>query len=126
VLPQYSPQGFDFVNLISDQDYSLTVTSEHNIVLYLPDYGETIITQAKNVQKGDHLLRANIGGKQEWSIVDRVENHSLPIKYSIETASGTVLASSFFVSTICVDNSISTTTINYQEKMNSWRAEHQF
>ncbi len=126
VLKAVPSQGeFKFIKITAKDledglQKQIVVTAEHGLIL-LGDGNMTTIDSAENLLVGDRMI--GLGGHD--LLVTDVEHMILFEKYSIETAAGTIVASSMLVSTICGEE-IAGGEKNFEKKMHDWKLQHNF
>lgn len=103
VLRNIKTEGnFEFIQITAQNPYNLShtqeiqVTPEHGLVLGHQHSPMTIDTAA-NIQIGDTLHGSN---EERLAVID-ISRTVLDTKYTLETCDGTVLASDFYVTTVC-------------------------
>jgi len=103
VLRNIKTEGnFEFMQITAQNPYNIShiqkiqVTPEHGLVLGHEDSPMTIDTAA-HIQIGDTLHGPN---EERLSVID-ISRAVLDSKYTLETCDGTVLASDFYVTTVC-------------------------
>lgn len=103
VLRNIKTEGnFEFIQITAQNPYNtshiqkIQVTPEHGLVFGHKDSPMTIDTAA-HIQLGDTLHGPN---EDRLSVID-ISRTVLDTKYTLETCDGTVLASDFYVTTVC-------------------------
>jgi len=86
----------DLLNTYTNSTTTLTVTEEHGLLVF--DNGEQKPIQAKHVVIGHEMVGVN---HTKWK-TQSIEKMKLPSMYSIQTATGTVVASGILTTTSCL------------------------
>lgn len=125
VLSNTKTEGsFEFIQIHAQnlqnttQVKQLEVTPEHGLIFYRVDSMMTI-DSASHLQIGDILVNSD-GNK--LSVID-IKKTTHDEKYTLETSEGTVLASNFFVTTLCKEE----VTIGEQPfdlVIEDWKSRH--
>ena len=85
-----------FTTLKLQSGKHLTVTSDHGVIVNRGASGDVLVP-ASNVMLGDALYQSN----GELQYVQEMQTAELEVRYTLQTATGTVLAADMFVGTLC-------------------------
>ncbi len=122
VLKNVKANGlFEFVQIEAKNEANgecrkLTLTPNHGVII---KNDRLTLDAAENLTIADKLIDANY----DTLSVTAINKVTMKDKYTLETSYGTVLASGFFVSTICTEEIAGGERL-LDDKINDWRVRH--